>query len=232
MVALYAGHFDSTEGRSESKIPRALKKNSAQLLEPWTWNAGFTKPLVAEVPNLYTGGECERILADLDHAQWLDATVNSHTGRVVDKRLRDSRTAVVRDPRLGAELFERIVPHVPSTMMMEDPRAEQRVIVAAHAVFLPLRVYRYDPGQQFGLHQDQSYTGPDGTRSLLTLMVYLNDDFEGGETDFPEQDRCIKPQRGHALWFQHMVLHAGRRVTSGCKYVLRSDVLYRTEVPS
>jgi prolyl 4-hydroxylase len=30
-----------------------------------------------------------------------------------------------------------------------------------------------------------------------------------------------------ALFFQHMVLHAGKRVVRGTKLVLRSDVLYR-----
>src|SRR5258707_1167290 len=82
---------------------------------------------------------------------------------------------------------------------------------------VPVRIYRYEPGQHFGLHQDQSYFGEDGTKSLLTFMVYLNDGFGGGETDFPEQERTIVPEAGTALLFQHMLLHAGKRVTSGTK---------------
>lgn len=37
----------------------------------------------------------------------------------------------------------------------------------------------------------------------------------------------IAPRRGRALLFQHMVLHEGRTVTAGTKYVLRSDIFYR-----
>jgi prolyl 4-hydroxylase len=37
------------------------------------------------------------------------------------------------------------------------------------------------------------------------------------------------PKTGTALLFQHMLLHAGTRVTEGSKLVLRSDVLYRPE---
>jgi|SRR5580700_1834252 prolyl 4-hydroxylase len=96
-------------------------------------------------------------------------------------------------------------------------------------VHVPVRIYRYEPGQHFGLHQDQSYFGEDGTKSLLTFMVYLNEGFGGGETDFPEQEQIIVPKTGTALLFQHMLLHAGRRVTEGSKLVLRSDVLYRPE---
>ena len=39
--------------------------------------------------------------------------------------------------------------------------------------------------------------------------------------------RTIVPRPGMALLFQHMVNHAGTRVTARTKYVLRSDVLYR-----
>jgi len=37
----------------------------------------------------------------------------------------------------------------------------------------------------------------------------------------------IAPRTGDALWFQHAVLHAGKHVTRGTEYVLRTDVLYR-----
>ena len=187
----------------------------------------FTKPLLADVPSLYTPDECRQILADVETAEWLPATVNSHTGRVVDAKLRDSTTAIARDARLALDLFTRIRGHVPASMTTEDARGGGRIEVEVCGIFTPLRVYRYLPGQHFGIHQDQGYDGPDGARSLLTLMLYLNEDFEGGETEFPEQSRCIVPKTGAALWFQHMLLHAGRAVARGQKYVLRSDVLYR-----
>jgi prolyl 4-hydroxylase len=197
IMALYAGHFD------------------------------FAKPLLHEVPALYSPEECRAILDSVAGSDWLAATVNSHDGRVVDKNVRDSLTAVVKDTELARGLFERVRPHVPPEMVVEDPRRGARVTMDVIGIYVPLRVYRYEPGQHFGLHQDQAYAGPDGSRSLLTLMVYLNEDFEGGETDFPEQARTIFPKTGAALWFQHMLLHSGKRVSRGSKYVLRSDVLYR-----
>jgi prolyl 4-hydroxylase len=195
-MALYAGHFD------------------------------FGQPLIETIPSLYSQQECAELLGSLAGATWLDATVNGHDGRVVDRAIRDSTTAIVRDPLRATTLFERVRQRVPDRMRVEEPGTGERVTMAPVGVFCPLRVYRYERGQRFGLHHDQSYSREDGARSLLTLMVYLNDDFVGGETDFPEQRRRVSPAAGTALWFQHMLLHAGRAVESGVKYVLRSDVLY------
>ncbi|MDC3988649.1 2OG-Fe(II) oxygenase [Polyangium jinanense] len=186
----------------------------------------FTVPLLWTVPALFSPEDCAKILDGASDGTWLPATVNAEEGRVVDTRIRSSTTAVLRDPALADELFRRVSPHVPERMTTELG-ARGRVAMHLSGIFLPLRIYRYEVGQHFGLHQDQSYAGEGGTRSLLTLMVYLNEGFAGGETEFPEQERTIVPETGDALLFQHMLLHAGKAVTDGTKYVLRSDVLYR-----
>lgn len=70
---------------------------------------------------------------------------------------------------------------------------------------------------------------------MLTFMVYLNDDFEGGATSFSQVDYGvpsigdmlrITPVKGMALLSQHPILHRGDAVTAGRKYVLRTDVMY------
>lgn len=190
----------------------------------------FRHPLVWTVPAMFTQEECATILAGVAGADWLAATVNRAEGRAVDAKVRDNTVAVVRDPQLAGELFRRTKPHVPERMSAEIG-GKSRTEMEVTGVFLPLRVYRYEVGQHFGLHEDQSYFGPNDEVSLLTLLVYLNEGFGGGETEFPEQHRTIAPKTGTALLFQHRVLHAGNRVSSGTKYVLRSDVLYRHAGP-
>lgn len=180
----------------------------------------FTVPLLAQVPGLWTAEECAAALATVDGADWLAAT----SGRVVNDRVRNNDVALVRDEALGDRLFAQVQPHLPATMSADWHGGRRRVSLAG--LFRPLRIYRYQVGQHFGLHQDQSYQRHDGARSLLTLMVYLDDSFDGGETDFPEQNERITPVRGEGLWFQHMLLHSGRPVLRGVKHVLRTDVLY------
>ena len=89
-----------------------------------------------------------------------------------------------------------------------------------------LRIYRYGPGERHGVHWDTVVELPRGIRSLLTLVFYLNDGFEGGDTDFPELSRRISLAPGRALLFQHRILHTATEVLAGEKLVLRTDVLY------
>ena len=51
------------------------------------------------------------------------------------------------------------------------------------------RCYRYKPGQKFAAHYDGAFERDETERSLLTFMVYLNDDFEGGRHRVPRL-RC------------------------------------------
>jgi len=184
----------------------------------------FTVQFLWTVEGLLSSAECAKLLADYDAGPWLPATINGATGRVVEAHVRNSSTAIVKDATLTETLFARLRPHLPASMVDQWGQRPRRVVPAG--LYQPLRIYRYEPGQHFGLHHDQSYQDPDGRRSLLTFMVYLNQDFEGGTTTFPEQKEVIVPRTGMALLFQHMLLHSGERVASGIKYVLRSDVLF------
>lgn len=86
-----------------------------------------------------------------------------------------------------------------------------------------LQCVRYGVDQQFKPHFD---SGPTNHR-FHTLLIYLNDDFAGGETFFPELNRSVQPKQGSALYFlnrdvDNSVLlysaHAGLPVTEGQKY--------------
>jgi len=87
------------------------------------------------------------------------------------------------------------------------------------------RFYRYQPGQRFRKHRDGSYFRSEFEASFYTFIVYLNDDFEGGATSFG--DLQITPKIGMALIFAHAIRHEGLATTSGLKYVLRSDIMYK-----
>lgn len=95
----------------------------------------------------------------------------------------------------------------------------------------------YSPGQEFRPHFDIVINpdAPDyeerlakGGQRVLTFLVYLNDDYEGGETEFPMIDARWKGRKGEALFFWNVApdgaldertLHAGLPVTRGEKWM-------------
>jgi hypothetical protein len=64
--------------------------------------------------------------------------------------------------------------------------------------------------------------------SIRARGVYLNDDCEGGTTDFRD-GVSVAPRRGTGLVFEHHLVHQGAPVARGRKYVLRTDVMYRRD---
>ena len=55
-------------------------------------------------------------------------------------------------------------------------------------------------------------------------MIYLDVDFDGGQTNF--EFATVEPQAGLALFFIHHLPHEGVVVLSGREYVPRNDVMY------
>jgi prolyl 4-hydroxylase len=90
----------------------------------------------------------------------------------------------------------------------------------------PLYVMRYTPGQQYRLHHD-ALAGLKVQRAM-TAITYLNENYEGGATVFPDLSISIRGGTGDVLIFQNidaaggphpLMRHAGEPVTRGAKWV-------------
>jgi hypothetical protein len=84
--------------------------------------------------------------------------------------------------------------------------------------------YRYGPGDYVAPHADASRRLKDETLSTHAAVIYLNDEFEGGETCFPQVPRNIQPERGAAVIFENGLLHHVTAVSRGTRYILRVDL--------
>jgi prolyl 4-hydroxylase len=89
-----------------------------------------------------------------------------------------------------------------------------------------LTILRYAPGQRFGLHSD--ILGRTRNQRVATMLLYLNDAFEGGETTFPDHQLVVKPRAGDALLFLNTLpdgrpdprkRHTGQPVVRGVKWL-------------
>jgi len=107
----------------------------------------------------------------------------------------------------------------------------------------PLQITQYDTGGEYKVHTDYFYEYsfhhyrkliPNAKHlatkkdRIATIILYLNDDFEGGTTDFPKLKISVKPVTGNILYFTYpekndaaqKTLHAGTVVTKGTKKIL------------
>ena len=99
--------------------------------------------------------------------------------------------------------------------IVEDYRGRYsiREIVSPHTVLL-----RYEPGNMFHNHFDASKTYP----RIVSVSMFLNDDFEGGELQFKEFDLKIKPEAGDIIVFcsGFPYMHQVAPVATGIRYAV------------
>ncbi|KAI8099575.1 uncharacterized protein BX664DRAFT_321636 [Halteromyces radiatus] len=185
------------------------------------------------IPHFFNAKECESLI------QYFDTHLTPQTVSLYPKpgeAFRSNDRQSMQDPILANKIWE---------LGLDKLCAQEEGI---NQVSLPrqpcglnsnLRIYRYRPGQRFEAHYDDTVKDTaTGYWTDWTLLIYLNDTMEGGETVFYKDHGkkkkkmsdpvVIRPQQGLALLHrhgQHCLLHEALEVTRGNKWVLRSDVL-------
>ncbi len=168
-------------------------------------------PVVTLYPGAFTIEECAFLLEAADPV-WKPCLVSDGKGSFVQDPVRtsDGWTThwLIEDPAVHA-LNRRLA-------ALSDSTPEQGEA---------LQLLRYRPGQQYHPHVD--YDGGDNGR-IKTALVYLNEDYEGGETLFVQTGLKVKGRTGDVLVFTSALPdggldplseHAGLPVESGVKYL-------------
>ncbi|KAK3317821.1 prolyl 4-hydroxylase [Cercophora scortea] len=213
--------------------------------ETITYTAHPTVPGLSLATNVLSPSECRAIIAAGEAVTFLpdaplredgDVSVLAHNFYcVVDQAFHDT-------------LWARVSPLLPQTLDGRRARGLNR----------RFRVYRYVPGAEYrahidgawppsGMKADDTYVydaSPEGGKqsSLFTFLIYLNDEFEGGETTFfvPAVREGVlnaypvRPVMGGVAVFPHgdargALLHEGTGVRKGAKYVIRTEVEFDVE---
>jgi prolyl 4-hydroxylase len=98
-------------------------------------------------------------------------------------------------------------------------------------------IVQYNVGGYYKTHHDFFHLNTDyidselkrGGQRIYTALIYLNDDFEGGETEFPKLNLVVKPEKNKLVIWKNLKdngdldmdsLHAGLPVKTGSKYIL------------
>lgn len=93
------------------------------------------------------------------------------------------------------------------------PFAEKNIKSREHTMHL----LKYDDSGHLPAHQDQGVSS-----RVLSVLLYLNDDYEGGEIEFRHSGIKFKPKAGSVLFFpsNFLYVHEVYPVTKGPRYAL------------
>ena len=194
---------------------------------PLLWNLGNQEDnrLAFILDNVLTEAECLELIKTTEDQGYEEALVNVGFGQ--QKLLtdfRNSKRCIIDSVEHAERIWDRIKDYVPDNW-------KNKPVVGLNE---RLRFLKYYPGQYFKPHYDGSYRRPDGSeQSFVTIQLYLNEGFEGGNTTFMSQSGGenvgVVPKIGRVLVFQHDILHEGSVLETGTKYTMRTDVMYKVK---
>lgn len=169
------------------------------------------------IDNFWTTQECENFISKSEAIGYEPATVTTGKGQIIVKDVRNNNRIIYKDLSLAETIWQTLKEFAPKQF-------GNSFAMGLNELF---RFYKYEAGQQFKKHRDQSFIRNENEASYFTFMIYLNDNYLGGATTFDHLS--IQPKQGTALLFQHDLEHEGSSVTRGIKYVLRTDIMYRLQ---
>ena len=169
------------------------------------------------ISNFWTKEKCEDFISKSESMVYEPATIDTERGPIIVENIRNNNRVIHKDIRLAETIWNQVKPFSP----VEIGKSKA---IGLNELF---RFYKYQAGQEFKKHRDQSYIRNEVEASYFTFMIYLNDNYEGGETTF--SNLTIHPKQGMALIFLHDLEHQGCKVRSGIKYILRTDIMFRLD---
>jgi prolyl 4-hydroxylase len=205
IVLLFSLFFPTFFSNSASKKREFMTDNTYQ---------------IQEIPNFLTNEECD-LISQISHDKLFKSRVYSSTTDI-ESDVRDSEQCWLKND--AHELIHKISLRVSEITGTDVSDQEE------------LQVVKYNPGGYYRPHYDacdsrkencDRFNGDKGVR-FITFIIYLNDDFEGGETYFPNIDQKVKPQKGKAAIFYNTgedgivlekALHGGLDVVNGTKWI-------------
>jgi len=169
---------------------------------------------VIQIDNLLTPSECDELISYANTQQYMKSEIVSSTGDVYTNN-RVSQQIWIKDT--SHKIANKITNYIEKYSGYPRENMEE------------LQFVKYDVSGYFNEHYDPDVSYKNETNDrIYTLIIYLNDDFEGGHTYFKNINLFIKPKKGMAVLFKSLSenndlltnsLHTGTPITKGNKYI-------------
>jgi len=183
------------------------------------------------INNYLSASECKRFIrfSEKQKRTWLSV--------VDDKKADGNKSVHKRDP-------SRVTQHV--KLGKKQEQANQwfknvckdnisNLTTAKPQWFESSQLLRYGPEGKYNLHADAEHFDHETRRFYrfidrdFSMLIYLNDDYQGGGISFPWLNYTYQPVAGDLVFFpsNHVYAHESLPITSGTKYALVSWGAFR-----
>lgn len=184
----------------------------------------LTGHFLVVVRGVFNYTDCQKLIEFSESIGYKPASL--HTDRYgvehVYTEIRKSLRCVVDDKDFANVLLKRISHVVPMKYKGKD----------FHKINIRLRFLKYDTGDHFIRHQDGQFVDTDGSMSMITILLYLNDDYTGANTRFFKDGRdetSVEPslETGMVVLMDQDIYHDVPPLLTGFKYVIRTELMYK-----
>ncbi len=165
---------------------------------------------VFTIENFLTADQCESLIVNSEYKGYNDLFIDTNQGPKIVKTLK-TNLSEMNDLSISVD-------SVLSILDAEDQWSP-------YSIDSQLSFYKYSLGLELNEHTDEPLIISDTLKSKMTLMIFLNESFKGGEILFDEFK--IKPKKGMALFFPQSLPHKGKSVIKGQKYAMKTNVIYK-----
>ncbi|OIK12629.1 2OG-Fe(II) oxygenase [Bacillus sp. MUM 13] len=174
--------------------------------------ARFEEPLVVVLGNVLSYEECDELI-QLSKARIQRSKIGA------DSSINEIRTSSgMFFEKNESDIIDKVEKRITSIMGIPNENSDG------------IQILNYKPGQEYKPHYDffSSTSKAAQNNRISTLIIYLNDVEEGGETFFPNLNFSVTPQKGLAVYFEYfyndqtlneLTLHGGAPVIQGEKWV-------------
>ena len=193
-------------------VPIRFDNGPMPLIE-WTTKQ-FGSSFVFYEKNVLSPEMCVQLIEDIEETRSLKPSV---TLGVENSKTRPNSYSVVRRPRTNTERA------MQNRKIGFASRFFEPMGILPHFTDDGLKYHRMTKGGYFSWHDDSAIMSF-GLPRQFTVLMYLNDDYLGGYTDFLYQQLSIKPEAGMMIIYPCNMshIHRGGIVLEGTKYIISS----------
>lgn len=172
------------------------------------------------IDNFFNDQECTEFIQRINEDELKENRMFSHTCDFYNNKQIDNDVAQF--------LWNRIMQYFPRKYT--DLKGIQWLAIKpSHFV----ATTHYKKSQHFGLHTDTGIIDKDDShvRSKFTTLIYLNDNYENGQTCFFDDNFkhtvTIQPKKGRILIFDIDLWHLAEPIANGEKYWIGVELMFR-----